>query len=132
MADLKTTLKRLEDAIWRYEKVADTLLYLTTVDERQSTLAETLAHLKASIEILNDEKLTAYYERLMDPKRTDMKYGQVLKTDYGRFMTRLVNLAEELTIEANQSDVELREALNLDVSKGIWGPKDWAPPADIL
>lgn len=129
MADVKQIIRELEMAIWRYDKITDTLLYLTTVDERQSTLFDTLVLIKDSIDILNDERLSSLYQRLVESKHVAIpKYGQVLKTDHGAFMLRLVDLVDEAAIEINESDIALKAALGLDASKGIWGPKGWHPP----
>lgn len=59
------------------------------------------------------------------------KYKEVLAADYGAFSKRLTKLAIETAVEANEADIALKEALKLDATHGIWGPKGWRPATSI-
>ena len=129
MAEAKEALYRLEDAFRRYDKLAEVIIVLMTTDERKVTLYDSLVAIEEHIGTLSDARLRSLYDRLVEGRRTFMpQYEQILQADYKAFIQRLNTLAIEAAVEANEADVALKAALNLDASAGIWGPKGWRPP----
>ena len=129
MAEAKEALYRLEDAFRRYDKLAEVIIVLMTTDERKVTLYDSLVAIEEHMGTLNDARLRSLYDRLVEGRRTFMpQYEQILQADYKAFIQRLNTLAIEAAVEANEADVALKAALNLDASTGIWGPKGWRPP----
>ncbi len=61
MAEVKQIVTDLEDAVRTLDNLADVLFYMTTIDERRSTLADTLALIQNKILTLNDGLLYSLY-----------------------------------------------------------------------
>ncbi|MDP2932004.1 MAG: hypothetical protein Q8O05_05850 [Chloroflexota bacterium] len=129
MADVKQIITRLEDAVKRLDRLAEVLFYITTIDERRSTLYDTLKLVEHQVVTLNDGVIHSLYERVLKTRDTYLpRYEQILQTDHNAFLKRLSELWSESAIESNEADIALKEALGLNASNGLWGPKGWHPP----
>ena len=129
MTDKKQIVTKFEDAIKRLNTLEDILFYVTTIDERRSTLKDTLLMIQQQIFTLDDGTIYSLYEQVLKGHDTFIpRYEQILQADYYAFIKRLSELWTESSVALNEADIELKEHLGLDASYGIWGPKGWSPP----
>lgn len=112
MANAKTALAKLEQAIQQYDGTFGILLVLATTDERGSNIYESLVSIEEGVGVLNDPRLSQLYQRLLDGHRNFIpKYRQVLDADYKAFWDRLAKLGQEAGETISASVAELKETL---------------------
>jgi hypothetical protein len=124
----KDAMERLEDAIRRYDHLAQIGTCLAAAAERGSHFRETLLAIEENVRGLQDKKLESLYVRLVNG------YGNltagdkaILDADYAAFVMRLTKLTDNAAIQANEADIEVRQQIGLDASIGVYGPTQWKP-----
>jgi hypothetical protein len=81
------------------------------------------------VEKLGDPRMKSMYQRLVEGHRAYMpSQSTVVRADYQAFYGRLIRLANDQCVRANEAFIQLKAALGMDAVKGIWGPSGWKPP----
>ncbi len=133
MQDQEQIIEHLENGIRKLDRLSNILFYITTIDERRSTLEDTLALIEKQLLALDDPIVCSMHEKILKKRNVFLhRYEQILQTDFNAFLNRLAELWFQSAVEANEADIALRQSLGLDAARGIWGGKGWHPPASFI
>lgn len=131
MAGLEERLIDLENCIRRFNKVDEIIFMLLTNNGHRMTTSDDLEKLRSVVHEVNDENLSSFYNRILKEVRMSSVFPTVRINDYFVFLQRLGTLLNELTVQANETDIALREIMGLPADTGIWGGKGWHPSGQL-
>jgi hypothetical protein len=132
MKYIEAKLDALENSMRRSNKAFYILFFLITTDERRQTIYESLKKSEDLVKELNDEHLLNLYDKLFSGVRTpNPNYQHFHPDDYFSFLQRLGTLVNEISIQANEANIALREAIGLQSVIGIWGGRGWQPSRQL-
>ena len=127
MINVEEKTLAFEYQIKRFNKADEIVFMLLTANSQIKPLLDDIAKLERAVKDVDDENLTELYDKLLvDVKRHKAFPGSV-PVSYYSFVQRLGTLLVEITIQINEADIALREAIGIQPSTGIWGDKGWSP-----
>lgn len=127
MAYLEAKLVELENGVRLLKNASAILFIIVTTDERGQTIYHSLKKVEAMVEDLNDKRLTNLYRKLFEGFLTGTPHQQIRPDDYFAFLQRLGTLLNDVTAQANEADLALREAIGKKSAIVTWGGKDYLP-----
>jgi hypothetical protein len=127
MAEVESKLDILDNSIRQLIKAFNLLFFLITTDERGQTMYESLKKVEAMVRDLKDERLINLYQNLFKGFLTGIPHQQIRPDDYLSFLKRLGTLANEVSVQANEANIGLREATGLKLVIDIWGGRGRRP-----
>lgn len=132
VSNAEAKLDSIESGIRRFNRANEIVFILLTANERGATLYDSLVTVENIVKGINDAILSDLYNRLFEGRSSFIpKYQQIRQIDYSAFLQRLGMLLYEIIVEVNKADIELKNAIGLPSSKGVWGGIDWHPTGQL-
>jgi hypothetical protein len=103
------------------------LFILITTEERGHTIYQSIKEVNDLVKNLNDEQLLDKYKKLLGVFLSGIPHQQIVPDDYFAFLERLGALLNKATVQVNEADIGIREAIGLQSVIGVWGGRDWVP-----
>jgi len=127
MTELEVKTRTFEYHIKRFNKADEIVFMLLTANSQLKPLIDDFVKLEAPIKDVDDEILTGLYKKLLVDVKGHNSYPGSIPAIYYSFLQRLGTLLVEITIQINEADIALREAIGIQPFTGIWGDKGWYP-----
>lgn len=131
MVYLEAKLEKVEHSVRQLSKAFNILFFLITADERGQKIYESLKKVGGMVKDLNDEHLINLYNKLFEGFLSGIPHQQIRPDDYFAFLKRLGTLVNETSVQANEANIALREAIGLQSVIGIWEGRGWHPSEQL-
>lgn len=127
MVFTESKLDKLEASVRLLKNASAILFMLITSDQRGQTIYDSLNKVDKLVKELNDQPLLNLYNKLLGVFLSGTPHQQIAPDDYFAFIQRLGTLLNQATVQANEADIAIREAIGFQSVIGVWGGRDWLP-----